>query len=233
MKNIFGIDSKAMQVLSKIWDLFMLNLLYLVCCIPVVTIGAAQAGLYTGFRVVLNPEDDSSCIAAFFRGFKNGFSVITPVWLILTIAVCFAAHSCLMSYVIEKSGGFAITIIAIAGLIAVIILQTMIPLFHSRFSCSRRQLLKNTLYFMFAHPLHSFLIAVLIWMPIILFLLDAVLFARLTILILTAWYGVAALFTLKLIKKPFQVLEEHFQKTYDEDGNPISPAQEAEETSEV
>ena len=233
MRGLLNYESPLMQSILKLGDIVILNCLYVLFSLPIFTIGAAQAGLYTGFRVVLNPEDDSSCIAAFFRGFKNGFSVITPVWLILTIAVCFAAHSCLMSYVIEKSGGFAITIIVAAGLIAIVTLQTMIPLFHSRFSCSRRQLLKNTLYFMFAHPLHSFLIAVLIWMPVILFLLDAVLFARLTILILTAWYGVAALFTLKLIKKPFQVLEAHFQKTYDEDGNPIPPAQEAEETSEV
>lgn len=226
MRGLLNYESPLMQSIMKLGDIVILNCLFLLCSIPIITIGAAQAGLYTGFRVVLDPEDDSSCVKAFFRGFKTGFSVITPVWLSLTVAVGAVAYSCIMSYVIEKSGGFASTIIVAAGLLIVIVLQTVAPLFHSRFSCSRRQLFKNTFYFMFAHPLRSFAVAILMWMPVILFLLDAVLFARLTILILAAWYGVAGLFSIRLTRKPFQTLEEHFHKTHDENGDPVVPLEE-------
>jgi uncharacterized membrane protein YesL len=80
MKNIFGIDSKFMQLLSKLWDLMMLNLLYLICCIPVVTIGAAQAGLYRSVRAMKDPDSDYTWTQAFFKGFKDGFGRITFVW---------------------------------------------------------------------------------------------------------------------------------------------------------
>ena len=229
MRGLFNYESPFMQGLTKLTDIIIINCLYLLCSLPIFTIGAAQAGLHTAFRVILDPEDGSSSIAAFFRGFKSGFSVITPVWLVMTLAVCAAAYSCIVSYVIEKSGGFAATIIVAIGLIIVIILQTLAPLFHSRFSCSRRQLMKNTLYLMFAHPLRSFLIALLMWMPVLLFLLDTVLFIRLTILILSAWYGVAGLFATTLMRKPFQILESHFHKTHDEDGNTIPAPEETED----
>ena len=229
MRGLFNYESPLMQSIMRVGDIITLNCLFLLCSLPLFTIGAAQAGLYTGFRVMLDPEDDSSCTAAFFRGFKSGFSVITPVWLILTLCVGAAAYSCIMSYIIEKSGGFAATILVAGGLILVVMLQTLAPLFHSRFSCSRRQLIKNTLYLMFAHPLRAFAMAILIWMPFIVLILDIVFFARVTILIITAWYGVAALISLSLMRKPFQILEAHFHKTHDEDGNPIPASEETEE----
>ena len=84
MRGYFNYESRLIQSIMMLGDILTLNFLYLFFSIPLFTIGAAQAGLYTGFRVLLDPEDDSSCAAAFLRGFKNGFTVITPVWLLLT-----------------------------------------------------------------------------------------------------------------------------------------------------
>lgn len=232
MRGLFNYDSPLMQSIMRVGDIVMLNFLYLLCSMPLFTIGAAQAGLYTGFRVMLDPDDDSSCTAAFIRGFKSGFSVITPVWLILTLAVGSTAYFCFMSYAVEKAGGFASTFIVAAVLVIFVILQTLSPMLHSRFSYSRRQLLRNTFYFMFAHPLRSFLIAVLMWMPIILFLLDIYTFAKLAVLILVVWYGVAGLLSVILMRKPFAVLEEQFYKTHDDNGNPIVLPDETEEAEE-
>jgi len=223
MRGLFNYDSPLMQSIMKVGDIVILNFLFLLFSIPVFTIGAAQAGLYTGFRVILDPDDDSSCTAAFIRGFKSGFSVITPVWLILTLAVGAIAYFCFMSYVVEKSGGFASTFIVAAVLIIFVILQTLSPMLHSRFSYKRRQLLRNTFYFMFANPLRSFLIAILMWMPIILFLLDIYLFAKLAVLILVVWYGIAGLLSVILMRKPFAILEEQFQKIHDDNGDPTLP----------
>ena len=63
--NIFSYESKLMQTLMVIGDYIILNLMFLVFSIPIFTIGAAQAGLYSGIKVALDKEDDSSCAAAF------------------------------------------------------------------------------------------------------------------------------------------------------------------------
>ena len=81
MKNLFSYDNKVMQVLMTIGDLVILNILFLLCSIPIVTMGAAQAGLYTAVRVITDKEDDSSPAAGFFRGFKTGFFKITLIWI--------------------------------------------------------------------------------------------------------------------------------------------------------
>ncbi len=46
MRGVFNPDSPMMRSLGVVWDLIVLNLLFLVCCIPVVTIGPAITALH-------------------------------------------------------------------------------------------------------------------------------------------------------------------------------------------
>ena len=70
MNGLFSYDSKLMQVLGFIADLFLCNVLYMLCCIPIVTIGPAQAGLHNAMRTLGDTEDDRSAVKQFFKGLK-------------------------------------------------------------------------------------------------------------------------------------------------------------------
>lgn len=52
------IESRIFHILCTLTDLVVLNLLYVLCCIPVVTIGAATTALY---GTVLAPLADRGC----------------------------------------------------------------------------------------------------------------------------------------------------------------------------
>ena len=43
---MFGIDSKFYEVVSKIADLVVVNLLFVLCSLPIITIGASTTALY-------------------------------------------------------------------------------------------------------------------------------------------------------------------------------------------
>ena len=45
-KSAFSYDSKLMTILNNLADLIFVNLLFIICCIPIVTIGAARAALH-------------------------------------------------------------------------------------------------------------------------------------------------------------------------------------------
>ena len=50
--KLFSPDSKFMRAMSMLGDLLLLNLIFLICCVPIVTIGAASTALYTvAFRM--------------------------------------------------------------------------------------------------------------------------------------------------------------------------------------
>lgn len=74
-------------VLSQHWVMLIgLNLLYLLCCLPIITIPAATCGMH---RVILNLVRETSyedMIPAFFREFKTNFVKRTLFGLLLLIA---------------------------------------------------------------------------------------------------------------------------------------------------
>ena len=43
MKNIFNLEGPLMQMLTRVGDMILLNVLFLICCIPVITAGASIA----------------------------------------------------------------------------------------------------------------------------------------------------------------------------------------------
>ncbi len=85
--SFFNLDSPVMQFLSRLADLIILNILFIICCIPIVTIGAATTALYTvTLKAVKNEE--SYITSSFFKAFKSNFKIGTLTWLIvLTVGI--------------------------------------------------------------------------------------------------------------------------------------------------
>ncbi len=217
MRELFNYENKFMQALMTFGDLIILNVLFLLCCIPVVTIGAAQAGLYTGLRVVTNPEDDSSVPAAFFRGFKTGFGKVTAAYVLLLVLLIPLLMITFQSLydpsaleAIGFTGGMRILAAVALGICAVF--QTVLCLFHSRFSCSVPRLYKNAWMVVFCHPLRSIAAGFLTWIPVILLLTYLPGFVALTPLFLAFFYSFMCLLAQSLLRKPFQTIIDAFNQ---------------------
>ncbi len=90
MGKLFNIDSPVMRFLGKVADLMILNLVTLVCCIPIVTIGASLTAMhYVLLKMVRDQE--SYIVRSFFKSFKANFKQATVIWLmILLVLVIFA-----------------------------------------------------------------------------------------------------------------------------------------------
>ena len=58
--------------LNLLGQLILLSILWTVCCLPVITVGASTVALYYTVVKVLRRNQDS-LFAAFFRGFRNNF----------------------------------------------------------------------------------------------------------------------------------------------------------------
>lgn len=219
MKNIFGIDSKFMQLLSKLWDLMMLNLLYLICCIPVVTIGAAQAGLYRSVRAMKDPESDYTWSQAFFVGFKDGFGRITIAWCILLVLIGVVGMNAYTVAFYDKvtEGSGAVVWVCAASVIILLLIQTVTSLFHSNFGCTVPQLFRNAVVILIFNFLRVVIAGALMWAPLAVFILNIGLFVRITPLWFLGYYGVSAYFISWLFKVPFAVLEKNYRQVNGEE----------------
>lgn len=221
MGNLFSYENPVMQILMKLGDLIILNFLYLLSCLPVFTIGAAQAGLYTAMKVMQDKEDDSSLVEAYFRGFKNGFVTITLAWGLMTVALILVAVAC------AYAAGFGLpTWICIVPIAILAWYIAQLPAFHSRFGCTVWQLIRNVWFLIIAHPLRTLATAVLTWLPLGLFLSKySFAFFSMVPIWCTLYFSTAWAFNYSFLKKPFNVLIEHFNTT--------QVAAEAENTTET
>lgn len=99
--NIFSFDSPFMEFMTRAVEYMLVSLLCLLCCIPVITVGAAfTAQYYVGMKLIRGEE--VPFFRGFFKSFKENFRQATIIWLIeLLVAAFFAVDW----YLIYKMGG--------------------------------------------------------------------------------------------------------------------------------
>lgn len=80
--KFFSYESPFSQFLLKLCYSCYLNLIWFICCIPIVTIGASTTALYYSTLKIVRGEDHSLA-RMFFRSFRENFRQSTILWLIL------------------------------------------------------------------------------------------------------------------------------------------------------
>lgn len=135
-------NSPVIAFLNKMTDLILLNILLILCCLPVVTAGAAISAAYyvsiTSIRC-----GDGYVFRRFFSAFKNNFIPVTPVWLGLLAAGFILAADLFFWY--HFGGVFGKVMLLVSMAIAILLWVWSLWIFpvFAKFSGKRRELLKN------------------------------------------------------------------------------------------
>lgn len=84
MDNLFRYDNKFFEILGKITNIVILNLLFIISCLPVITIGASITALYY-VAMQMVKEEETYIVKEFIKRFKENFKISTLVWCIMLI----------------------------------------------------------------------------------------------------------------------------------------------------
>ena len=92
MGGMISPDGALFSWLSKFTNLVILNVLWILCCLPVITAGAATTALYSVLlKIVQNKE--GYIVQDYFRAFKKNFGQATVIWAgILVFIIVIAAE---------------------------------------------------------------------------------------------------------------------------------------------
>lgn len=83
-EKIFGIDTPFFRLMNMIGDLMLLNLMWIVFSLPVITIGASTTALlYTGMKLARGR--DGYVVSNFWKSFKLNLKQSTVIWLLLLL----------------------------------------------------------------------------------------------------------------------------------------------------
>lgn len=159
MDKLFNSDNAVMRVLSKIFDIGWLSLIYVVFCVPIVTFGAATTSLYYVSAKVLR-HNRSYVWREFWSSFKTNFKQSTIVWIIMALLYLLLYWNIQITGITDEAsnyGGYLAGAYLALMLIIACIGSYVFPLI-SRFSTKTSQILRLSLYCAFRHFLHTILL---------------------------------------------------------------------------
>lgn len=84
----FKIDNPFFSLMDKIGDLIILNILWLVCCLPVITAGAASTAMFS-VVMKMSAGEDPVIIRTFFKAFRENFKQSTWTFLLFLVSGAF------------------------------------------------------------------------------------------------------------------------------------------------
>lgn len=140
MKKLFAPDSPFAQFVTNAGTLVWINLLWLLCCIPVITVGASTAAMY---RMVFNLREDKSCKTAdFFRAFASNLKQATLIWLLMpVVAFCL--------YLLYSAIGFysarVLQLAVLAAFLCFLLIAMAVALYAFPLTCYFENTLSGTL----------------------------------------------------------------------------------------
>ncbi len=171
--SIFGYDGFFAQVIRYAWKLFLLNVCFLICCIPVVTIGAALSALYSVF---LNESLESGTVGPYFRAFKQNFKKGTLIWVAFALAGGLIGVNFYCLYAYNVAGGNLVRVmLALLTALYLSVLSFVFPL-QARYENPVGRTIRNAVILGLSMLPSGLLMVLAAVYPLILFLLDVDIF---------------------------------------------------------
>ena len=149
-------SSKILAFLMKIGDLFFLNILYILCCIPVVTAGAATSALYH-CTVKMVRKEESYLTKDFFSAFRRNFVKATILYLAAAAVYAVLAGDFYLSRFLPS--GIQPLLLAVLIILAVffsLIAAYLVPLVDY-YGKSIADIVKTAFFLAFSHVFRSFI----------------------------------------------------------------------------
>lgn len=99
-------DSRFSRVLNRLTELILLNFIFILTCLPILTVGASVTALYsTALKMARNEE--GYIFQGYFKDFAANFKQATAFWLI-ELLLYFQPH--VLSVAAAVNGGYMIQI---------------------------------------------------------------------------------------------------------------------------
>ena len=200
---MFSYDSKIFQLINKLCYSVWLNLLWLICSIPIITIGASTTALYyVSLKIVRNQEGNVT--KQFFNAFKENFKKSTLIWLILLLFGIILGIDGYILYHIRFSNTLwtlCSSLLIAVCMIYFILLLNIFPLL-SRFDNKIPAMLKNALFIGIRYLFRTFLMAAVYF---VIYYIMTCFFAPLIIM----GHGLGALICARIISPVFRKVGDH------------------------
>lgn len=205
MGNLFNPDNKFFVFMGRVADLTILNLLCILCCLPVVTAGASiSAMFYMTMKIVRN--EDTYIIKGFFHSFKQNLKQGIIIHLIMVVLAVFLFIDIMFTYQMRATGGTAFTVLFYFFLVlAVVYFMVFIYIYplQAKFYNPIKYTFRNALLMSIRHFPSTLVMAAVTAAPVILMVFSATIMMWGTLFFIICGFSTIAYLNSRLLVKIF------------------------------
>lgn len=169
--GIFSADGGVAKFLNRLGDLFVLNILTIICSVPIFTIGAAMTALYTSALRLVRGEE-GSLVSGYFKAFRDNFKQATIIWLAGGGIALFMVFDIWLLRLIEGTFGQVYRIILFVLVLFFIMIMIYTFALLARFENTMKNTLKNALVLSLGKPVPAVLVVFISILPILVLMLS-------------------------------------------------------------
>lgn len=162
--GLFNYDNPLWRFVGRIWDLFILNLLWIICSVPIVTFGASTTAMYYCTLKIARDRDSGGVFAMFFHSFKENILQSSIIWIIMGVlgtAIVFDIRFFLF-YLIINNAVLRMIVLTVTSFVALLWIFTFLYVFpiQAKFVNPIRQTLKLALLMSVKHLIRTVIMLV-------------------------------------------------------------------------
>lgn len=153
MEKFFSLNNPIMAGILKVMNCLLIGMIYLICCLPIITIGTSTSALY--YTVHKNLKQDRGYPAnEFFHSFRDNMKQCTYIWFGMLLVFFVFVGDILILKAIAENGHIWANLYVI---FQVLLLLEMVYAIYVFAYCARiddtiPSILKNTAFLMINHP---------------------------------------------------------------------------------
>lgn len=203
MENFFDPDSWIMSRLSDLGDLIIANILWMITSLPVITLGASTAALYSVMRTPGQHRYSASVFKNYFHAFRKNLKqgTVTLLLLFLPAAVIMVNLFLLLGGMLDDSV-VRYVICAVPVIIFIFAWGYIFPLMAC-FENSVRKTITNALVLSIAHLPTTLLVTVMNLLPVAVFLFFTNFFYKFLMIWLLFGFSAIAKINMLLLERVF------------------------------
>lgn len=218
MRSFFNYDGPFLTAMTRVADLLILNLLYLICCIPIITIGAATTALYY-VTLKMDKNEEGYIAKSFFKSFIQNFRQATGIWMIFVIIIgvlitdlFIAGDRNLSVQGIRSMGSVVLIAIGTMTIIITFILTYVFPLL-AQFDNTVYNTIKNSFLISIRHLPYTILLIIIGVVPHVLVSLSVNYGNSMGLLLIFIMFSLVALIKSKFYNKIFAIYMPQAEET--------------------
>lgn len=202
MGQMFSPDSPTVRFLTRFSELIALNLLWLICCIPIFTIGPSTTAMYYVIRKLVNREEPA-VIKTFFTSFKSNFKHSLLVFLVMLVPLTVALDYLILMMVGVLSESAIFKILCWFAIIFVACAHSYVYPLMAHFENTVFGTVRSAFILPTGNPILAVIATLLNLLPLIAFFVNVVLFYYVSFFWLAIGGAVVAWLNTKMLERQF------------------------------